>query len=93
MSNIIQNPVILVKVVEDVTFPVGNNKVYKCLICKVDFTEEEGAGVSVTVGNEDKAIFCGNLRNNRLVENGYYFAFRLNGKWIIDNQAAFLEYT
>lgn len=79
--------------IEDTTFPVGNRKVYKCLVCKVEFDEEEGAGVTVTDGSEKKAVYCGNVRNNRLVKNAYYYAFRLNGRWVIDNQAAFLEYT
>ncbi len=92
-KDLIQQPVILVKVVEDTEFPVGNRLVYKCLPCKVSFDEEEGAGVTVTIGSEKKAIYCGNIRNNRLVKDAYYFAYRISGKWVIDNQAAFLEYT
>lgn len=91
--DLIQQPVILVKVIEDTDFPLSERRVYKCLPCKVEFDEEEGAAVTITPGSEKKAIFCGNVRNNRLVKNAYYFAYRISGRWVIDNQAAFLEYT
>lgn len=93
MRDLIQQPLMLVKVIEEEEFPVGTRKVYKCLPCKVEFDEEEGANVTITVGSDKKAIYCGNIRQNRLVKDAYYFAYRVSGRWVIDNQAAFLEYT
>ena len=54
-------------------------------------TCREGLTVSLTVGNEDRAIMCCNFRNNKIVKDSYYLAYLINGFYVLDNQAAFLE--
>jgi len=74
------------------SFPLGPKKVYKCLPCVITFDETEGSTCSiVTVTNEDRAIYAGNFRNNYIVENAFYVVFLIGNKYVLDNQAAFLE--
>lgn len=85
----------VVKVIEENpgSFPLGHRKVYKCLPCKIEFDDTtEGGGVTITPAVDiSRAIYCGNIRNNYIVLNAYYMVYRIGDKYVIDNQAAFLE--
>ncbi len=84
----------VVKVIEDEpgSFPLGTRKVYKCLPCKIEFAESEGATVDVTPAVDvDRAIYAGNIRHNYVVLGGFYMVYRVNGLYVLDNQMTFLE--
>lgn len=101
MSDVFSPPtcdlVRVVKVIQETggspgSFPNGILKVYKCLPCTVTFSEVEGSNVTITPAvNVDRAIYCGNFRHNYIVLNAFYMVFCINGLYVLDNQAAFLE--
>lgn len=56
----------------------------------VDFTESDGESVTLTIGDTDFKV--GNFRQNSLVSGAYYVGYSIGNKWIVDNQASFLEF-
>lgn len=64
-------------------------KVYKCLICELEFEEE--AGTSVTVVVTDEEIYAANFRSLVVLTDKYYLAYKIDDKYVLDVQADFTD--
>ena len=72
--------------------PLNNYKqVYKCTVLTADF--EPSGGASVTLTNTDDTIYAGNIRDNIVLINKVYIAYKIGGKYILDNRTEFTDGT
>lgn len=90
----------LVKVIESGSFPVPDSgdttdgsglprTVYYAEEYGISFEEKEGEEASIA--SKDKFLHVANFRRNIVQQDTYYLAIKVGGKYVLDNQAVFLE--
>jgi hypothetical protein len=71
------------------TFPCGFQKVYYAEVMGLSFDDTFGSSVSAS--GTDEFIYVGNFRNNIVLESSVYLAYKMGGKYYLDNQTTFNE--
>lgn len=71
------------------SFPCGIKKVYYAEVMGHTFSETLGSNVSISGKNE--FMYVGNFRNNVVLESSVYLAYKVAGKYYLDNQTTFSE--
>lgn len=71
------------------SFPCGFKKVYYAEVMGHDFQDTVGSNVSIS--GKEEFIYVGNFRDNIILESSVYLAYKVAGKYYLDNQSTFNE--